>query len=173
MSDNGHSTEDYYNWNESYGGNGGGGFTGKWRGAKGSFFEGGIRVPAVISYPKLFPQGEIRDQAIVNLDILPTICDILDIPNPKNKLDGKSILDVIRSNEAKSPHKVLHWMWQGMWAVRKGNWKLIYDGHDTTGKFSIHPEKEFEMPEYYLANLDDEKPEETNKLICEFLQETK
>ena len=95
MSDNGHSTEDYYNWNESYGGNGGGGFTGKWRGAKGSFFEGGIRVPAVISYPKLFPQGETRDQAIINLDILPTICEILDIPKPKNKLDGKSILDII------------------------------------------------------------------------------
>ena len=167
MSDNGHSTEDYYNWNESYGGNGGGGFTGKWRGAKGSFFEGGIRVPAVISYPKLFPQGETRDQAIVNLDILPTICEILDIPKPKNKLDGKSILDIIKSDDAKSPHEVLHWMWQGMWAVRKGNWKLIYDGHDTTGKFSIHPEKEFEMPEYYLANLDDEKPEEINYSLKE------
>jgi len=58
-------------------------------------------------------------------------------------------------------------MWQGMWAVRKGNWKLIYDGHDTTGKFSIHPEKEFEMPEYYLANLDDEKPEEINYALKE------
>ena len=41
MSDNGHSTEDYYNWGDSYGANGGGGFTGKWRGAKGSFLEGG------------------------------------------------------------------------------------------------------------------------------------
>ena len=76
---------------QSYGGNGGGGFTGKWRGAKGSFLKG-IRVPAVIQqYPKIILQGETRDQAIVNLDILPTICEILDIPKPKNKLDGKSI----------------------------------------------------------------------------------
>jgi len=162
MSDNGHSTEDYYNWDVSYGGNGGGGYTGKWRGAKGSFFEGGLRVPAIISYPKLFPKGVSRDQAIVNLDILPTICDILNIPIPENKLDGKSIVEVIKSNEAASPHEVLHWMWQEMWAVRKGNWKLIYKGHDTTGKHSTHPEKEFEMPEYYLANLDDEHPEEIN-----------
>jgi len=162
MSDNGHSTEDYYNWDVSYGGNGGGGYTGKWRGAKGSFFEGGLRVPAIISYPKLFPMGESRDQAIVNLDILPTICDILDIPIPKNKLDGKSIVDVIKSSDAMAPHDVLHWMWQDMWAVRKDNWKLIYNGHDTTGKYSTHPEKEFDMPDYYLANLEDEHPEEIN-----------
>ena len=162
MSDNGHSTEDYYNWDVSYGGNGGGGYTGKWRGAKGSFFEGGLRVPAVISYPKMFPKGASRDQAIVNLDILPTICEVLNIPIPKNKLDGKSIVEIIKSNDAVSSHQVLHWMWQGMWAVRKGKWKLIYQGHDTTGKHSIHPEKEFKMPEYYLANLEDEKPEEIN-----------
>jgi len=165
MSDNGHSTEDYYNWDVSYGGNGGGGYTGKWRGAKGSFFEGGIRVPAIISYPKLFPKGESRDQAIVNLDILPTICEILDIPIPENKLDGKSIVEVIKSSNVASPHEVLHWMWQDMWAVRKGNWKLIYNGHDTTGKHSTHPEKEFDMPEYYLANLVDENPEEINHAL--------
>ena len=70
MSDNGHSTEDYYNWDVSYGGNGGGGYTGKWRGAKGSFFEGGLRVPAVISYPKELPSGVTRDQAITNMDLL-------------------------------------------------------------------------------------------------------
>ena len=162
MSDNGHSTEDYYNWQVSYGGNGGGGYTGKWRGAKGSFFEGGLRVPAIISYPKEFAQGEVRDQAIVNLDILPTLCELLDIPTPKNKLDGKSIVSVLKSKEAASPHKAMHWMWQEMWAVREGNWKLIYKGHDTTGKYSEHPQKEFDMPDYYLAKLDDTNPEEIN-----------
>ena len=162
MSDNGHSTEDYYNWGESYGGNGGGGYTGKWRGAKGSFLEGGIRVPAVISFPKLFTKGGSRNQIITNLDIFPTICEILGIPLPENKLDGKSIVDLMKSNNKPSPHKVLHWMWQDMWAIRKGNWKLIFNGKDTTGKYSENPEKSFEMPKYYLANLNDERPEEIN-----------
>jgi len=162
MSDNGHSTEDYYNWNTSYGGNGGGGYTGKWRGAKGSFFEGGLRVPAIISYPSVFPKGEVRNQAITNLDILPTICDVLKISTPNVKLDGKSILPIVYSKKVKSPHKVMHWMWLKSWAVRKGKWKLIYKGYDTTGKYSTHPEKEFEMPKYYLANLEDENPEEIN-----------
>ena len=45
---------------------------------------------------------------------------------------------------------------------KKGKWKLIYKGHDTTGKYSSHPEGSFEMPEYHLANLEEENPEEFN-----------
>jgi arylsulfatase A-like enzyme len=162
MSDNGHSTEDYYNWGESYGGNGGGGLTGQWRGAKGSFFEGGLRVPCVIRYPQLIAGNQVRDQAITNMDFLPTLCDLLSIPLPANKLDGKSILPILQSEEAASPHEVMHWMWQHMWAVRKGDWKLIYKGHDTTGPYSTHPELAFKMPEFWLGNLSDEHPEEIN-----------
>ena len=162
MSDNGHSTEDYYNWDVSYGGNGGGGFTGKWRGAKGSFFEGGIRVPCIVSYPSRFGKGEIRHQAITNMDFFPTICDLLKIPLPDVTMDGASILPILMDEGASSPHEVFHWMWQQMWAVQKDNWKLIYRGHDTTGKYANHPEKEFFMPEFYLARLDDENPEEIN-----------
>ena len=162
QSDNGHSTEDYYNWDVSYGGNGGGGYTGKWRGAKGSFFEGGLRVPAIISYPKSLPKGAVRDQAIVNMDWFPTLCELAGMPQPKVELDGKSIVPILQSENVGSPHEVMHWMWQHMWAVRKGKWKLIYKGHDTTGKYSSHPEGSFEMPEYHLANLEEENPEEFN-----------
>ncbi|MBK3519248.1 sulfatase-like hydrolase/transferase [Carboxylicivirga marina] len=162
MSDNGHSTEDYYNWGNSYGGNGGGGYAGKWRGAKGSFFEGGLRVPCIISYPNKFPANQERNQVITNMDWLPTICDVLNINQPKNKLDGKSILPIIMDDNETSPHEVLHFMWQHMWAVKRGDWKLIFRGHDTTGKFSEHPEKDFFMPEYYLARLSDDNPEEIN-----------
>jgi len=162
MSDNGHSTEDYYNWGESYGGNGGGGYTGNWRGAKGSFFEGGLRVPCIIKYPGKFAANQERKQTVTNMDWLPTICDVLNIKQPKNKLDGKSILPLILNNDEASPHEALHFMWQHMWAVKNGDWKLIYKGHDTTGKYSEHPEKDFFMPEYYLARLNDENPEEIN-----------
>ncbi|QZT36661.1 sulfatase-like hydrolase/transferase [Halosquirtibacter xylanolyticus] len=162
MSDNGHSTEDYYNWGDSYGANGGGGYTGKWRGAKGSFFEGGLRVPCIIKYPKKIAQGQVRKQAISNLDFFPTICELTNTSLPNKKLDGNSIVPILNSDKAKSKHDTMYWMWQNMWAVKKGDWKLIYKGHDTTGKYSNHPALEFDMPEYWLANLTDKNPEETN-----------
>ncbi|PXX21456.1 sulfatase-like hydrolase/transferase [Arenibacter sp. ARW7G5Y1] len=165
MSDNGHSTEDNDNWGVSYGSNGGGGYTGKWRGAKNSFLEGGIRVPTIISYPDKISQGGTRDQPISSMDFFPTLCDLLEIPLPENKLDGKSILSIINSANAASNHEVMHWQWQKSWAVRKGNWKLIFKGNDTTGEFSNHPVKNNKMPTYYLANLDDANPEEINYVI--------
>lgn len=134
MSDNGHSAENYairpndhtsgLPKDHNYGANGGGGNTGKWRGNKGTFFEGGIRVPAIISYPKQLPQGVVRDQAITACDWLPTILDLCGIPQPDQKLDGQSLLPIIIKN-AKSHHRVMHWQWQKKWAVRKGDWKLI------------------------------------------------
>jgi len=165
FSDNGHSTEnarirvDDHNSGLpkgiNYGANGGGGNTGKWRGAKG-------RVPAIISYPSEFPEGEVRDQIITVMDILPTICDLTKSPKPDNTLDGFSILPLVRDSNTESEHKILYFQWEEMWAVREGNWKLIMNGYDSTGKFSDHPEKEPEMESPYLANMDDDNPEEKN-----------
>ena len=43
-----------------------------------------------------------------------------------------------------------------------GKWKLILNGRDTTGEFSPHSQKEKKMETPYLANLNDEHPEEKN-----------
>ncbi|MBW8017585.1 MAG: sulfatase-like hydrolase/transferase [Planctomycetes bacterium] len=156
MSDNGHSTEVNAIRRENhksgmavgtkYGANGGGGNTGKWIGHKGTFLEGGIRVPAVISYPAKLPKGVVRDQAITAMDWMPTILELCDVELPRVKLDGRSILPVIKSDSARSPHKVLHWQWANSWAVRQGDWKLI--GAGDKGKS--------------LGNLNDRQPEKKN-----------
>ena len=102
MSDNGHSTEETKIRVENhlsgipkgtnYCANGGVGYTGKWRGAKGSFLEGGIRVPAIISYPGHFPENETRDQIVTCMDLFPTICEITGSKKPDCVLDGYSLL---------------------------------------------------------------------------------
>ncbi|MDR8394555.1 sulfatase-like hydrolase/transferase [Aliifodinibius sp. S!AR15-10] len=157
MSDNGHSEEDYQIGIENhtsglpkgtnYGANGGGGFTGKWVGHKGTFREGGIRVPFIISYPARLPKNVKRDQVVTNMDILPTLCDLLHIRLPNKRLDGFSLLPIIQDN-ASSAYKdqVLHFQWQNQWAVRKGNWKLISDRNE----------------ELHLSNLEEENPERKN-----------
>ncbi len=158
MSDNGHSAErnairtDNHSSGlpkgHKYGANGGGGNTGKWRGAKGSFYEGGIRVPAIIAYPAKLPQGEVRDQAITAADWMPTILDLCGVPLPEVKLDGQSLMPIIKDPKAKSHHKIMHWAWGNGWAVRKGDWKLIGRGDKAN----------------FLGNLSDEEPEMENYL---------
>ena len=135
QSDNGHSAESYaikidkhnsgYPKGHNYGANGGGGNTGKWIGHKGTFLEGGTRTPAMISYPAKLPQGAVRDQAVTEMDWFPTILDLCGIDHPAVKLDGHSVLPLIKTASAPSAHKVLHFMWQENWAVREGDWKLI------------------------------------------------
>ena len=153
MSDNGHSAEhneirvDDHNSGLAkgtyYGANGGGGNTGKWRGHKGTFFEGGLRVPAVISFPPSIPKGKVRDQAITAADFYPTILDLCNVPLPERKLDGASLLPIIESPKTPTHHKVMHWQWHKSWAVREGDWKLISTGNNL-----------------FLGNLADEQPEE-------------
>ncbi len=172
MSDNGHSTEETMIRMDghlsglpkgtNYCANGGGGYTGKWRGAKGSFLEGGIRVPAIISYPGHFPENENRDQIVSCMDIFPTICEITGSKLPECAIDGYSLLPIIASESALSNHHALYFQWEDQWAVREGKWKLIVKGRDTTGKFSNHTQKEEEMESPYLANLEAENPEAFN-----------
>ena len=171
MSDNGHSTEettikmdDHLSGlpkGTDYCAHGGGGFTGKWRGAKGSFLEGGIRIPAIISYPGHFPGNETRDQIITCMDFFPTICEITGSKMPDCILDGNSLLPIIKSNK-QSDYQVLYFQWQDRWAVSEGKWKLIVKGRDTTGKFSTHEQKEEKMESPFLANLKAEHPEDHN-----------
>jgi arylsulfatase A-like enzyme len=121
QSDHGHSVEE-----RTFSG---GGSSGVFRGAKGSFFEGGIRVPAIVSLPGTIPEGEVRDQMVTGCDWLPTIAEICEVPLPKVELDGKSLCDVIDSHEAPTPHERFYWQLsrgpRARWAVRKGNWKLL------------------------------------------------
>ena len=153
MSDNGHSTEDYQikvdnhlsglARGTNYGPRGGSGNTGKWRGSKNSFYEGGIRVPAIISYPKSLPQQITRNQVITAADWFPTIEDLCGLPNSEEELDGRSLVSIATDNSP-SHHKVLHWQWFDRWAVREGDWKLINDKG------------------IFLGNLSDENPEQVN-----------
>ena len=158
-SDNGHSEENnrgiavgYHNSGYPIGhyylAHGGGGYTGKWIGRKGTFLEGGVRVPMIVSYPKELPRGVVRHQAITIMDWMPTLIEIIGLPQPANPFDGYSILPIIKSSEATSNHKVLHFDWREDWAVREGDWKLIATTNRQTGKVT-----------HSLHNLADAQPE--------------
>jgi arylsulfatase A len=154
QSDNGHSTEQRAHF--------GGGSAGPYRGAKFSLFEGGIRLPAIISWPGQLPEGEVRNQIVHACDWMPTIAELTGAKLLNPDIDGTSIVQVIRSATAPSPHEVLHWHVGGgagaQWAVRSGDWKLIGNAQDTSGG-KLSPEDK----KLFLANLPSDLSEISNQ----------
>ena len=152
QSDHGHSVEE-----RTFGG---GGNPGRYRGCKGCLFEGGIRVPSIVSWPENLPQGEVRDQMAVGCDWLPTIAELTESELPNN-LDGKSIVGIIKSSEAESPHQSFYWQLgkgnRAQWVVRKGDWKLLGNPQDRRAPKSISDDDRL-----FLANLSSDPTESKN-----------
>ncbi len=131
-SDNGPVTNDWRRWWEvnMYG------ETGGLRGRKADLYEGGLRVPCMIRYPKHIVSGSLSDQPAHGVDILPTICGLLNLPIPTDRVvDGVDISPIFDNQilERKDP---LFWAFetrQGdapegfIYSVRKDNWKMITD----------------------------------------------
>jgi arylsulfatase A-like enzyme len=117
FSDNGHSLEERTGF--------GGGSGGPYRGAKFSLLEGGLRLPCMLRLPGRVPAGQVRDRVAAAMDFFPTVLDLCGVELPPRKLDGKSLAAMLASNDAPSPHPVLHWQTGNQWSVRDGNWKLI------------------------------------------------
>ena len=95
-------------------------------GAKGSLFEGGIRVPAAISWPAKLKAGEGRNQLAVNADWMPTLAELCNIELDTSELDGKNLVPIIGNPNLESTH-INGFCWQTgrQWAARKGDWKLL------------------------------------------------
>ena len=159
QSDNGHSTE-----TRAYHG---GGFTGPYRGAKQSLFEGGIRVPAAISWPGKIPSNQFRDQMSVNVDWMPTLIDLCGFDTDTSDMDGKSLLPIIENENAPSNHE-RGYCWEfgrrgdPTWVARKGKWKLYANPYDTSRREYTYPEKfvlfDLENDPGESVNLYDQKP---------------
>jgi arylsulfatase A len=149
QSDHGHSMEE-----RTFGG---GGSAGPYRGAKFSMFEGGIRVPAAISWPGRITDTEIRQQLATNVDWMPTIAEFCRVELPDRPIDGRSLVSVIESAQSPSPHEIFHWQLGQQWAVRKGPWKLIGNPQDTSQKGRLT-----DSDKLFLVNIDEDPSEMTN-----------
>lgn len=101
---------------------------------KGYTYEGGIRVPFIVSWPNKIKAGTKSDHISAFYDMMPTICDIAGAESPEN-IDGKSFKDELFGNK-QEPHEFLYWefpSYKGQQAVRLGKWKGIrkdiFDGN--------------------------------------------
>lgn len=105
------------------------GSSGELRGRKFLEYEGGVRVPALISWPAKFDGKRTIDQVMGYVDVMPTIMEILGQQSTA-EFDGMSMLSIL-TGEKESIERNLY---LGLGAVVSNEWKFIEKGHNTKMK---------------------------------------
>lgn len=111
------------------------------RGAKGGYYEGGIRVPMIARWLGVIAGGSKCDVPVSNVDFFPTFLAAAGAPTPAGVLDGESLMPLFRG-ESQLPRQALFWHFPGyldapvlrgrdtvfrtrpVSVIRKGDWKL-------------------------------------------------
>jgi arylsulfatase A len=100
------------------------GTTGPLRGAKGTTYEGGLRVPAILRWPGRIPPGQVSSEVATTMDLHATILALAGAPLPERPLDGRDIWPLLTRGAA-SPHEHVHYfLGSRLEAVRDATWKL-------------------------------------------------
>lgn len=101
------------------------------RAGKGWLYEGGIRVPAIIKWPKHIQTGRVSDIPITSTDYYPTLVEMLSATPSPASLDGQSLVPLCKNEEYHSANLYWHFPhYHGSGnkpsaAIRSGNFKLI------------------------------------------------
>ena len=125
---------------------------------KGSFYEGGIRVPLVIRWPGRIEPGTISDEPVIGTDFYPTFLEASGVETPSGYvLDGVSLMPLFEDAAAELGREAMFWHFPGYpnarWrtspvsVIRSGPWKLM---------------KFYEGPTLKLYNLENDLREQQN-----------
>ena len=115
------------------------------RSGKGSLYEGGTRVPLIVSWPGVVKAGGSVSVPTIHVDVYPTLLEIAKAPKPRQVLDGQSLVPLLRDSEAKLAREAIYqhfpgylgsgpgkWRTTPVSTVQAGDWKLmefLEDGH--------------------------------------------
>lgn len=111
------------------------------RAGKGSVYEGGIRTPMIIKWPRVSKANTVSNQPIIAEDLFPSIVAMANLPkqNTIQQIDGKSFAPFIKQTNLLDSTRFLVWHYPNKWidqdgpginyksAIRKGAFKLVYD----------------------------------------------
>lgn len=116
------------------------------RGYKGTYYEGGIRVPMFIVWPHVVTPGSVCDEPVTGVDVFPTLCEMTGAELPVDQLfDGTSLVPRLTGEIDQLRERPLYWHFPAYLqatgpnpeardtlfrtrpcsVIRKGRWKLI------------------------------------------------
>jgi arylsulfatase A len=133
------------------------GSPGPLRGAKGTTYEGGNRVPGIFYWPGQIPAGQVVADPASTVDLLPTIVAATGASMPGDRIyDGRNILPAITGKTAFPEFEFFYFRGRRIEAFRHAAWKLRLSRHlrtDLTDEDPLTPE---------LFNLDLDPSERYN-----------
>ena len=143
------------------------------KGYKGTYYEGGIRVPFFVNWPGAVQPEQQSEEPVIGVDLYPTLCEIGGAPLPEGQVsDGVSLVRILKGEASnlgeEGQPRALFWHFPAYLQsyknvydeqrdplfrsrpcslIRKGNWKLI---------------QFFESGDLELYDLDNDLAEKTN-----------
>ena len=136
------------------------------RDRKGSVWEGGMRVPFLIQWPAGIPAGQVREDVVSSLDLLPTFAAAAGV-NPVENADGINLLPYLIDDENAVGERVLHWRRDHMTdcALRLGKYKWV-ENRNRNETWLTDLEKDIGEK----TNLADQYPEVVERLRALYLK---
>jgi len=136
-----------------------GGSSGLLYGAKGSSYEGGMRVPAIFYWPGSLEPEVVTDKFASTLDILPTFADLAGVSLPGDRIyDGYSISNTHLHPDANSRDEMFFYHGLELFAVRKGDFKLYFYKNNPDG----YPQRLVKLDKPELFNIQKDPSERFN-----------
>ncbi|WP_455641038.1 sulfatase family protein [Parabacteroides sp.] len=137
------------------------GSPGHFRGKKRSLYEGGIRVPSLMSWPAKISRGDKLEQPCSTMDYFPTLLDIISVqPDTAGELDGESLWPLI-SKQATQRIKPMVFCSGNQGAVLDGDYKLYYK----KGKYELYDISKDPEEKNDIASLFPEKCEQLKVIL--------
>ncbi len=79
------------------------------KGYKGTYYEGGIRVPFFVRWPGVTSAGSQSSKPVIGVDIFPTLCAMMNAPLPRQILDGLSLEPLLRGQTGSWEQRAIYW----------------------------------------------------------------
>ena len=135
-----------------------GGSAGLLKGAKGTSYEGGVRVPGIFWWPETIMPNVVSKMGST-LDLLPTIANLLNVELPKDRIyDGYDQTEILKGNETSVRNEMIYYHNTQVFAARKGDYKLYFYRNNPNG----YPEKLEKLKNLELFNLAQDPSEKRN-----------
>jgi len=147
--------------------NGGERFSDTWpfSGKKTELLEGGLRIPAIISWPARIPRGRTSDQVAITMDWLPTLLAAAGTsPDPSYPTDGMDLLPFLAEGTAPRA-RTLYWRYKAnaQRAIRDGDLKFLKI-LENTFLFNVTDDP------LERANLKDRRKEDYRRLVRQWYE---